>query len=66
MKLGRVREDEIAAKRWLRRLRENAGLSQAALADIVGIRRETIVNAESENEGKGLPMASHFCGCCES
>lgn len=50
-----MRSGELEAKRWLRRLREDAELSQAALAEIVGVDRKTIINAESEQEGKGLP-----------
>ena len=50
-----MRTDEIAAKRWLRGLRETSGLSQAALAEAVGTSRRTILNAESEREDAGWP-----------
>lgn len=50
-----MRDDEIAAKRWLRQLRDDSGLSQAALAEAVGTSRRTVLNAESEREDAGWP-----------
>lgn len=50
-----VNEQEKAAKHWLRELRSKSGLSQRALAELVGTSRRTILNAESIKEDAGWP-----------
>jgi transcriptional regulator with XRE-family HTH domain len=48
-------EDVLEAKRWLRERRGAVGLSQKTLAEIVGVKRRTIVSAESLEPGSSLP-----------
>lgn len=51
-------KETLEVKQWLRELRTHAGLSQEALAEIVGVTRRTILNAESRNAG--LPEGLTF------
>lgn len=43
--------ERAAAKKWLRDLRAARGYTQVELAELVGVDRRTILNAEDQNQG---------------
>ena len=43
--------------KWIREYREKQGLTQSELADLVGVRRETIVNLERGRYNPSLKLA---------
>jgi putative transcriptional regulator len=52
-------------KNRVRELRENAGLSQGQLADLVDVSRQTINSIEQERYTPSLPLAlalAHYFG----
>ena len=51
------RESEMALTTKIREYREKQGLTQSELADLVGVRRETIVNLERGRYNPSLKLA---------
>jgi putative transcriptional regulator len=44
-------------KNEIRRLRESTGLSQAALAEVLGVSRQTVNSLETDRYDPSLPLA---------
>lgn len=54
-------EDDVLLKNRIPERRERLGLTQQALADAVGVRRETIVNLERGRYNPSLKLALKIC-----
>lgn len=54
-------EDDVLLKNRIPEHRERLGLTQQALADTVGVRRETIVNLERGRYNPSLKLALKIC-----
>jgi putative transcriptional regulator len=59
-------EDEVLLKNRISEHRERLGLTQQALADAVGVRRETIVNLERGRYNPSLKLALKICAVLEA
>jgi transcriptional regulator with XRE-family HTH domain len=63
---GNIAPEQLEATRaligsWLRNKRESKGITQAALADLMGIKHTTVSKIESGNWAISMDMLALFC-----
>ena len=58
---GKIMDDKLILKNNLKQIRSEAGLSQQALADIVGVSRNTISSIETGQFNPTAKLALILC-----
>lgn len=61
--LNLVAQLKLSFGKWFKLMRENAGLSQTAIGDVLGVKPQTIYNWESENSVPSLNPTQTYLLC---